>query len=161
MVALVAAVTSTTVAGFVISAPRVLAATQLPRFAFRMPVVTVTHPTAPPSRVADSAPIVSSPARIAPAVPAHRTREAHRTTDIPVFAPPHVAAPAQPATGSLRVIVLPWGDVEIDGRSFGRAPVAATLTTGIHRIRIWGGVMRNEQVEIHADQVTVLHIEEP
>jgi hypothetical protein len=56
---------------------------------------------------------------------------------------------------------MPWGDVDIDGRPVGPAPVTTVVRAGTHRVRIWGGVNRTQQVEVHAGQVTVLAIDEP
>jgi len=72
-----------------------------------------------------------------------------------------MASPAPLATGSIRVVVMPWGDVDIDGRPVGRSPVTTVVTAGTHRVRIWGGVARTQQVEVRAGQVTVLAIDEP
>jgi len=41
-------------------------------------------------------------------------------------------APAPVARGSVRVVVQPWGNVWIDGKFFGRAPVRARLPKGRH-----------------------------
>lgn len=70
-----------------------------------------------------------------------------------------VASPSPappPSTGSLRVVVIPWGDVEIDGRAYGRAPVTASLPVGSHRVHVGGGLSRTQQVEVRQGQVSVL-----
>lgn len=42
--------------------------------------------------------------------------------------------PPAPSRGWLRIVVEPWGNVWIDGRYFGRAPVKARLPKGRHVI---------------------------
>jgi hypothetical protein len=64
------------------------------------------------------------------------------------------------ATGTLRVIALPWGEIEIDGRPYGSAPVAASIAAGMHRVRITGGVERLEQIDVQAGRTTVLRVDE-
>src|SRR5690606_34512651 len=51
------------------------------------------------------------------------------TEDSPTPSPP-------PRFGTLRVVVIPMGDVIIDGKSRGRAPVTARLSPGPHEVRV-------------------------
>ncbi|MGB5703354.1 MAG: hypothetical protein WBM48_11115, partial [Polyangiales bacterium] len=44
--------------------------------------------------------------------------------------------PPPPSKGLLRVVVQPWGNVWIDGKKSGRAPVKARLTKGRHVIEV-------------------------
>jgi hypothetical protein len=55
------------------------------------------------------------------------------SVDPPLIAPK--PPPVAPARGWVRVVVEPWGNVWIDGRYFGRAPVRARLNTGRHVIQ--------------------------
>ena len=55
------------------------------------------------------------------------------SVDPPLVAP--TPPPVAPARGWVRVVVEPWGNVWIDGRYFGRAPVRARLNTGRHVIQ--------------------------
>jgi hypothetical protein len=63
-------------------------------------------------------------------------------------------------TGTLRVIALPWGDVEVDGHDYGAAPIAVPMAAGIHRVRVSGGVDRVDRVEVMAGGTTVLRVDE-
>lgn len=56
-----------------------------------------------------------------------------------VEAAPALQAPPEPApapTGELRINVLPYATVRIDGKRYGRTPVAATLRAGTHRVAL-------------------------
>jgi serine/threonine-protein kinase len=47
------------------------------------------------------------------------------------------AARADPAaTGSLKVVVLPWAEVWVDGRPLGQTPVVTKVSAGAHRVRL-------------------------
>jgi len=39
-------------------------------------------------------------------------------------------------TGRLRVVILPWAEVWIDGKPFGQAPITVKLAAGPHRLRM-------------------------
>lgn len=71
-------------------------------------------------------PAVSPPPRPAPA------RGPGPLTPEPAPAP---VEPARPR-GSLRVTVIPWGDVVVDGRRAGRSPLVLDLDEGPHRVEI-------------------------
>jgi serine/threonine-protein kinase len=65
------------------------------------------------------------------------TGTAAATDAAPVTAtetPPTSPAPVRASRGWLHVIVEPWGNVWIDGKYFGRAPVKARLRSGRHVI---------------------------
>jgi serine/threonine-protein kinase len=47
-----------------------------------------------------------------------------------------VAAVASVATGSLKIVILPWAEVWIDGKPMGQTPLRTTLSAGPHRIRL-------------------------
>jgi serine/threonine-protein kinase len=107
---------------------------------------------APPLPIADARPTAaSSPlralptahSRVAKEMPAKRTRERDLRAPSP-------AAPA--ATGTVRVAVSPWGEIEVDGRVAGTTPplTELTLPAGVHRI-----VVRNSDLPTHDVQVNV------
>jgi serine/threonine-protein kinase len=76
-------------------------------------------------------------------MPAKRTRERDLRAPSP-------SAPA--ATGTVRVAVSPWGEIEVDGRVAGTTPplTELTLPAGVHRI-----VVRNSDLPTHDVQVNV------
>jgi hypothetical protein len=53
---------------------------------------------------------------------------------VPVSVPVSVPATAKVRKGSIHVVVQPWGDVWIDAKPWGRAPVKARLPQGKHLI---------------------------
>ena len=72
-----------------------------------------------------------------------------KSTDAgPIDAPPPVVhpqdagvpsahVPPEPAaTGALRVVVLPWAEVWIDGKPQGQTPIRTRLPVGSHRVRL-------------------------
>lgn len=63
---------------------------------------------------------------------AHATERAPSPQDRVDASAPRPARPEAPAR--LRVVVVPWGDLWIDGRPAGRAPQEFELTPGAHRI---------------------------
>jgi hypothetical protein len=74
-----------------------------------------------------------------------------------VSAPP---APAEAATGELRVVVLPWAEVAIDGTPAGTAPVTKRLAPGAHTIRLTHTDYRPliKKVEIRPGDTTRLNV---
>ena len=107
--------------------------------------VPVVAPTpAPTARPAVSfAPIHSTPTPRAtprptpiPLRPTPAPRVASLPPPTPVPVPPAVEAPVAPAMGEVKVVVLPWADVAIDGTPAGTAPVTKRLTPGTHTIRL-------------------------
>jgi hypothetical protein len=124
--------------------------------------------TISPAPIATSAPV--EPPRPSEARSSHSTHAARGTSrsshnaaprrvdnSIAVFAPPSTI---NVATGTLRVVALPWGEVEIDGRHYGSAPVSVSIAAGVHRVRVTGGVDRAERIDVTAGQTTVLRIDE-
>ncbi len=114
------------------------------------------------------APLAPSPVEIARPTIArssrtHVTRHGESSRVHPFAAPmmTSVSVAAMAArSGSLRVVVLPWGDVEVDGERRGRAPIVLDLPAGMHRVRVTGAVNRIDQVDVRAGQTTVLHVDE-
>ena len=107
--------------------------------------VPVVAPTpAPTARPAVSfAPVHATPTPRAtprptpiPLRPTPAPRVASLPPPTPVPAPPAVEAPVAPAMGEVKVVVLPWADVAIDGTPAGTAPVTKRLTPGTHTIRL-------------------------
>jgi hypothetical protein len=67
------------------------------------------------------------------------------------------APPPAPATGTLRVNALPWGEVSVDGRSYGRTPVTIRVPAGEHTVRITGGVEHTERVVVPPNGDRFIH----
>ena len=52
--------------------------------------------------------------------------------------------------GSVHITVIPWGDVQIDGRDVGRSPITVPLPPGPHRVEVEsesGSVVREIRIE--------------
>jgi serine/threonine-protein kinase len=48
-----------------------------------------------------------------------------------------IKARAEPvATGNLKVVILPWAEVWVDGKPLGQTPVRAKISVGPHRVRL-------------------------
>lgn len=78
--------------------------------------------------------------------PRSRSRRARRD-DEP--AAPELAVPvaqAEPAPGRVHVVALPVGDVTIDGRELGSAPVGVSLRPGRHVVVVRNGVLEERRV---------------
>ena len=118
----------------VAAAPSAVAAPKKPVAPPTKPAVTATPPAKPPT-VAKAPP--AAPRRAADA------REAEpRAAATPVSAAAAVAAPAAAkTTGTLRIAVSPWGQVEVDGVPAGITPPLneLTLPEGKHQIIIRNG----------------------
>jgi eukaryotic-like serine/threonine-protein kinase len=107
-------------------------------------------PTAAPALVATPKPVAVTTAQAPKESPRDkRAREAKERAAKPTTA----AAPA-PAltTGTVRLAVSPWGQVEVDGRPMGTTPPLneLTLTEGKHQVTI-----RNDDFPAHTTTVTV------
>ncbi len=93
-----------------------------------------TEPTEPtePARVAPE-PATPEPARVAPepAAPEPAAPEPSLAASARRRPLPRAAEP-----GRLRVNVLPWAEVTVDGRAHGRVPVDMELAAGRHRVRL-------------------------
>lgn len=60
-------------------------------------------------------------------------------TTAPPATPDAPSATARPHTAELRVVAVPFGDVWIDGRAMGHAPVTARLSPGSHEVAVGDG----------------------
>ncbi len=106
------------------------------RLALHGPNIEQPAPTAKKSAPAAtvSTPATRAPAPVADAEPAKAKVERKP----PPLARAREETPPPPATGILRLNVLPWGDVYVDGDKFGTAPPVRdiALKPGKHRIEI-------------------------
>jgi serine/threonine-protein kinase len=144
------------------------------RSAVDSPVSTLPAPALPPAPAglpADrpSAPpgtFLQKPRVRAQARPARATTSAVAATEPTPPAPSIVpAAPAPlpaatpPAPGTLRLIVLPWAEVTVEGRNIGTTPVAPLpLSPGWHTVLLTNPSFSpiTRRVEIRAGETTVL-----
>jgi hypothetical protein len=87
--------------------------------------------------------------------------------DVEVEAPPEDTPPSAmqvdtPSAGptGLKVGVLPWGEVIIDGRSRGNAPVEVELRAGTHVVRVVGpsGLEEERRVRVTNGRIRELQI---
>jgi serine/threonine protein kinase len=105
------------------------------------PLAPMPAPSARPAAISYPAPQPTPhPARVPTPIPPRPT-PAPRTasiapTPMPIPVPPSLPASAEATTGELRVVVLPWADVAIDGTPAGTAPVTKRLAPGTHTIRL-------------------------
>ncbi len=126
-------------------------------------------PPATPS-APGAAPIAAAPA---PGRDAPATRPAERLPDRPAARPadrPIREAPAEPirsqvaATGAVRVLVRPFGDVYVDGQrqaSGTNAPVTTEVSPGLHTIRVTHPVFGTQErsVRVEAGRTESVSIE--
>jgi hypothetical protein len=69
-----------------------------------------------------------------------------------------ISAPSD-APAELKIHVLPYGDVWIDGKRLGQAPVTAKLPAGVHEIGVGDGRPREKRsVTLSAGESTSLEI---
>jgi eukaryotic-like serine/threonine-protein kinase len=121
-------------------------------------VAKVSSPVAPAAVAPVSAPAVTAPPKAVDVITAQapkesprdrRAREAKERAGKPTTS----AAPAPAlATGTVRLAVSPWGQVEVDGKPMGTTPPLneLTLTEGKHQVTI-----RNDDFPAHTTTVTV------
>jgi len=77
----------------------------------------------------------------------------------PAMEPERADPPPQmrPANGRLRVVVVPYGEVSIDGRSVGSAPILRSLPAGEHTVRASSGSRsRSREVTIDPGETETL-----
>lgn len=68
--------------------------------------------------------------------------------------------PAPARTGQLRVTVFPWGEVWIDGRRHGRAPVSVRVPEGTHSVGVGrGSIEERRRVRVEAGQTGAVHVD--
>ena len=113
------------------------------------PALPSARPVSRPSAQASARP---SPSRRAPAsrpggsarlpLPARSTAAPAAGSPIPgpvavATPPPATSAPVQEEPGFLQVVVRPWAEVAVDGRTIGETPLGRiTLAAGTHRVRV-------------------------
>jgi len=71
--------------------------------------------------------------------PASPTAPTPSTTEPPPATQDAPSAATRPHTAELRVVAVPFGDVWIDGRAMGHAPVTARLSPGSHEVAVGDG----------------------
>ncbi len=117
------------------------------------PVAVVAPPpvVVPPIAAAPVAPVLVE----APPAPAARHRRSH--AHVPV------ADDASPSFGRIQVVVVPFGDVTLDDRPLGRAPLTTTVEAGRHVVVVSNGgahVERRVTVEPGGTQRIVVDLVE-
>jgi len=112
------------------------AATTAPAAAPPLPTVKLT-PATPAAK-----PPAADVAQAKPAKPPKETPKERRARESRERAEKSAATPAVAATGTVRIAVSPWGNVEVDGRSVGTAPPLneLNLPEGRHTV-----VIRNDE----------------
>ncbi|HET8644087.1 MAG TPA: protein kinase [Vicinamibacteria bacterium] len=115
-------------------------------------------PSPSPSAVSPRTAVAAAPS-VAPSAARADPAPAPPVTVVPSAEPPPRAAPPEP--GVLKVVVRPWGEVVVDDRSAGSAPVTLRLEPGRHVVWIkhpdYKPLSRN--VEVKAGQTVRLEID--
>jgi serine/threonine protein kinase len=128
-----------------------------------------SEPSAPPELAASPEPSTSSRRTASPEPPASPQRTASPPpspaaepfTSPPAAEPGHRRTPSREAEpGRLRVNVLPWAEVSVDGRPRGRVPVDVELSAGRHRVRLWNPQLGERILEIEVPTAGVHTISE-
>ncbi|MGE0558129.1 MAG: PEGA domain-containing protein [Burkholderiales bacterium] len=122
--------------------------------------VTAETPPEPVAMPAAPAPALQSETKTPPAAPVAKAEPPPRADffrKTPVEAPP--PPPPQPvevATGTVRLIILPWGEIHVDGQRYGVAPPLRdiALQPGPHRIEVRnpGFASYVQVVEVESDK---------
>jgi eukaryotic-like serine/threonine-protein kinase len=106
------------------------------------PVVTapVSPATAAGTLPANAAAVAPLPGLVATAAQDTPTAAApNSSAAAPTVTPAPAATPESNAPGVLKVVVLPWGAVWVNGKARGDSPATMTLPPGKHRVRISNG----------------------
>jgi serine/threonine-protein kinase len=124
------------------------------------PAPTSVAPTGAPTSTA--APTASAEATAAPTAtataspappPGPRVQVPPRPRPGPPPAEPSSAAVDESAPGTLQVLVVPWGNVSVDGKSYGATPIApVSLPPGTHTVVVTNaelGAQRSATVKIN------------
>jgi hypothetical protein len=106
-----------------------------------------------------------SPARTvtpqySPVVVARTERVPSPTPLVPTVRPPPV--PAAPGTGTVRIRVLPWADVEVDGELKGTTPLRPlALSAGSHILRFRHPDFRPliKRITVRADETLTVEVD--
>ncbi len=85
-------------------------------------------------QVAPPTPAPPASPELGPVAPPHADTVVTRPRAAPTQ-PAGAVAPARPRLASLEIVVLPFGEVSVDGKRIGAAPVTLSLPPGEHRIR--------------------------
>lgn len=116
----------------------------------------------PPVSLAETTPNGPAPAHDAPvksmaAKPPHAREDPRNAGSNPTEAapasspkPPTPRKTPKPAKGLLKVNTLPWAEVAIDGRNYGRVPIEVSLRPGRHRV-----VLSNPSIGTKEHVVTI------
>lgn len=103
----------------------------------------------------------SAPALVAPKVRPTPTPGPLRGSEAPL-APPRPTPTADVASGTLRLRIVPWADVSLDGRPVGATPLKAlSLPPGAHTVRLQHPSYRplQKRVDVRAGEVVVLEVD--
>ena len=103
----------------------------------------------------------SAPALVAPKVRPTPTPGSLRGSEAPL-APPRPTPTADVANGTLRLRIVPWADVSLDGRPVGATPLKAlSLPPGAHTVRLQHPSYRplQKRVNVRAGEVVVLEVD--
>jgi hypothetical protein len=67
------------------------------------------------------------------------------------------ARPEPAATGGIKIVILPWAEVWIDGKAMGQTPLRTTLPVGPHRVRLKSDTRdKTINITVTASRVTVI-----
>lgn len=160
--AVVTASASSVAAGVATSAPTALAepvpvAVAAPPSSAPVAVAAALTPTPSPTAARKPAPApVAIEWREAPRERQQREAREHAALASPANAPavpPPMVPTAPVATGTVRLAISPWGQIEVNGRAIGTAPplTELTLAQGRHRVTI-----RNGDFPPHVTSVNVV-----
>jgi eukaryotic-like serine/threonine-protein kinase len=121
----------------------------------------VSTPAPSPNAVASPAPtpFPSTPSPVPAVSPSVASRTAHETSVAPVPAP---ATPAPPVQGWLLVLMKPWADVTVDGRTLGATPLERIpLSPGSHAVILTHPQYQplTQRVEIRAGETTTIQLD--
>jgi serine/threonine protein kinase len=126
------------------------------------PIPPSTRAPAPPQAVKTKPERRESvPAIVAPKARATPTPRPLRGSETPV-APPRPTPTAGVANGTLRLRIVPWADVSLDGRPVGTTPLKAlSLPPGVHTVRLQHPSFRplQKRVNVRAGEVVVLEVD--
>lgn len=94
-------------------------------------------PTAPPDVVRSATPAEDHAASDGP--------DSRSQSSVP---PTPAPRPVKVRKGLIKVNTLPWAEVEIDGKAYGRVPIEASLRTGRHRVVLHNPTVGRKQTTV-------------